>query len=93
MPQSFRDLYIEELRDLYSAEQQILQALPTMASAAHSDRLKRAFEEHLEQTRMHKERLELIFEQLGESGLSSHARLRLGHARANEQCRAGQREP
>jgi ferritin-like metal-binding protein YciE len=53
MPQSLRDLYIEELRDLYSAEQQILEALPTMASAAHSDRLTHAFEEHLEQTRMH----------------------------------------
>lgn len=67
MPQSLRDLYIEELRDLYSAEQQILQALPAMAAAAHSDRLKQAFEDHLEQTRMHKERLELIFEQLGVS--------------------------
>jgi ferritin-like metal-binding protein YciE len=67
MPQSLRDLYIEELRDLYSAEQQILQALPTMAAAAHSDQLKQAFEEHLEQTRMQKERLDLIFEQLGVS--------------------------
>lgn len=65
MPYSLRDLYIEELRDLYSAEQQILQALPAMVSGASSDRLKQAFEDHLEQTRLHADRLDLIFAQLG----------------------------
>jgi ferritin-like metal-binding protein YciE len=64
--ESLRDLYINELRDLFSAEQQILDALPEMAGAAASDGLKRAFQDHLEQTRVQRERLELIFKQLNE---------------------------
>jgi ferritin-like metal-binding protein YciE len=64
MPHSLRDLYLQELRDIYSAEQQILDALPKMAAAAQSERLRRAFHDHLEQTRVQKERLELIFTQL-----------------------------
>jgi ferritin-like metal-binding protein YciE len=67
MPHSLRDLYLEELRDIYSAEQQILEALPKMEAAAQSERLRRAFHDHLEQTRVQKERLELIFKQLNES--------------------------
>lgn len=61
---SLNDLYIEELRDLYSAENQILKALPKMAKTASSEELKNAFEEHLEQTKGHVERLEQIFERL-----------------------------
>ena len=64
MPHSLRDLYIEELQDLYSAEQQIIDALPQLSSAATSPDLKRAFEEHLEQTTVHRERLELILKGL-----------------------------
>jgi ferritin-like metal-binding protein YciE len=60
-------LYINELRDLYSAENQLLKALPKMAKGASSNELKDAFEKHLEQTRGHVERLEEIFEQLDES--------------------------
>jgi ferritin-like metal-binding protein YciE len=48
MPHSLRDLYVQELRDIYSAEQQILDALPKMAAAAQSERLRRAFHDHLE---------------------------------------------
>jgi ferritin-like metal-binding protein YciE len=61
---SLRELYIDELRDLYSAESQLLEALPKMATAASAAQLKQAFNEHLEQTRVHRERLDLIFKQL-----------------------------
>jgi len=64
--QSLRELYIDELRDLYSAEAQILEALPKMVAAAKASELKQAFSEHLEQTRVHRERLDLIFKQLNE---------------------------
>jgi ferritin-like metal-binding protein YciE len=64
MPHSLRDLYIEELQDLYSAEQQILDALPQIAAAVTSPELKRAFDEHREQTTVQRERLELIFKGL-----------------------------
>jgi ferritin-like metal-binding protein YciE len=64
---SLRELFIEELRDLYSAENQILKALPKMAKAASSPELKAAFNEHLEQTRGQVERLETIFKALDES--------------------------
>jgi ferritin-like metal-binding protein YciE len=60
-------LYISELRDLYSAENQLLKALPKMAKGASSSELKEAFEKHLEQTKGHVQRLEQLFEQLDES--------------------------
>jgi len=60
-------LYISELRDLYSAENQLLKALPKMAKAASSNELQNAFNDHLEQTNGHVERLERIFEQLDET--------------------------
>ena len=61
-----KDLYIDELRDLYDAENKLVKALPKLAKAANSDKLRSGFEEHLEQTRGHVERLEEIFEALGE---------------------------
>jgi ferritin-like metal-binding protein YciE len=60
------DLYLNELRDLYSAEKQLLEALPKMAEAASSSQLEQAFAEHLDQTRGHVSRLEQIFDALGE---------------------------
>src|ERR1700746_2453876 len=63
---SLRDLLLEELRDLYSAETQLVEALPKMAEAASSNELKTAFEHHLEQTRRHVSRLENIFQEIGE---------------------------
>ena len=57
-------LLADELKDLYSAESQMIKALPKMADAAVSDDLGRALEEHLEQTRRHAERIEQICEQL-----------------------------
>jgi ferritin-like metal-binding protein YciE len=64
---TLEQLYISELRDLYSAENQLVKALPKMAKAASSDELRSAFEKHLEQTKQHVERLEQIFEQLDQS--------------------------
>jgi ferritin-like metal-binding protein YciE len=61
-----RELYVKELRDLYSAENQLVRALPKLAEAATSDELRTAFEEHLQQTQGHVQRLETIFENLGE---------------------------
>jgi ferritin-like metal-binding protein YciE len=59
-----KGLYIEELRDLYDAENRLLKALPKLAEAASSDKLRAGFEEHLEQTRGHVGRLEEILEEL-----------------------------
>jgi ferritin-like metal-binding protein YciE len=65
--ESLKDLYMEQLRDLYSAENQLVDALPKMAEAATSPELKNGFREHLVQTRQHVDRLEQIFKNLGES--------------------------
>ena len=65
--QGLRELYIDELKDLYSAETQLVKALPKMAEAATSPDLRAGFEEHLEQTKVHVQRLETIFKALGES--------------------------
>lgn len=62
--ESLNDLYVEQLRDLYSAETQLVEALPIMAEAANAKELQRAFNNHLEQTRQHVERLEVIFKLL-----------------------------
>jgi len=63
---SLRELYIDELRDLYNAETQLVKALPKMAKASSNSQLREAFEEHLRQTSEHVSRLEQIFEQMGE---------------------------
>lgn len=63
---SLLGLYVDELRDIYSAERRLTKALPKMAKAATSEELRNAFTEHLQQTRGHVERLEQIFEALGE---------------------------
>ncbi len=61
---TLRNLFIHGLRDLLSAEKQLLKALPKMAKAAHNEELKDGFGEHLRQTEEHVERLETIFEGL-----------------------------
>jgi ferritin-like metal-binding protein YciE len=62
---SLKDLFVEQLRDLYSAETQLVEALPKLAAAASHDELRQAFEHHLDETRGHVDRLREIFEQLG----------------------------
>jgi len=64
---ALKKLYLDELKDLYSAENQLVKALPKMAKAAENRELRTAFEEHLEQTREHVNRLEKVFEELDES--------------------------
>jgi ferritin-like metal-binding protein YciE len=65
--QNFKKLYVDELKDLFSAENQLLKALPKMAKAASSDELRTGFQKHLEQTKVHVQRLAEIFESLDES--------------------------
>jgi ferritin-like metal-binding protein YciE len=65
--EGLKELYIDELKDLYSAENQLLKALPKLAKAASSDELQDGFKQHLEQTRGHVERLEQIFKSLDAS--------------------------
>jgi ferritin-like metal-binding protein YciE len=62
---SLQDLYINELRDLYHAENQLLKALPKMAKAATTPELKEGFQDHLKQTETQVDRLDRIFEKLG----------------------------
>lgn len=62
---SLQDLLIEELKDIYHAENQLIKALPKMAKAATHPELRSAFEEHLEQTKQQKNRLEAVFESMG----------------------------
>lgn len=64
---SLQDLMIDELKDLYSAENQILKALPKMIKKATSPALKQGFEKHLKETEGQVERLDMIFQQLNES--------------------------
>ena len=64
--ESLRDLYLQQLQDLYSAETQIVEALPKMAEAANASDLRSAFETHLRETEEQVRRLEKIFQGLGE---------------------------
>jgi ferritin-like metal-binding protein YciE len=63
---SLRQLYVNELKDLYNAETQLVKALPKMAKASSNAELRQGFEEHLRQTSEHVSRLEQIFDMLGE---------------------------
>ena len=63
---TLKELYIDELRDIYNAENQLTKALPKMAKAATSKELRAGFEEHLEQTKGHVDRLAQIFKELDE---------------------------
>jgi ferritin-like metal-binding protein YciE len=65
--ESLKDLYLHELKDLYSAENQLVQALPKMAKAATNRQLAAGFNQHLEQTKRHAKRLEQILKSHDES--------------------------
>jgi ferritin-like metal-binding protein YciE len=65
--ETLKDLYVHELKDLYSAESQLIKALPKMAKAARNRQLTSAFNQHLEQTKRHAKRLEQILKSHGES--------------------------
>jgi ferritin-like metal-binding protein YciE len=71
---SLENLFIHELKDLLSAEKQLVKALPKTAKGANSPALQSAIKDHLEQTKGHVERLEKIFEQLGKSPRAEHCK-------------------
>jgi ferritin-like metal-binding protein YciE len=64
---SLENLFIEELKDVYNAEKQIIRALPRMAKAADSEELQQAFTKHLKETEGHVQRLEQVFRELGQT--------------------------
>ena len=64
---NLRELFVDQLRDVYDAEQRITKALPKMAKAAQSDQLRTAFENHLRQTEEHVNRLERVLQSLDET--------------------------
>ncbi len=64
---SMEDLYLDQLQDIYDAEQRLTKALPEMAKAAHAPELKRAFEAHLKETEGHVLRLERCFDLFGKT--------------------------
>src|SRR5437879_2427701 len=63
---TLRETFVEELKDMYDAEKQLVKALPKVAKAAKHDELRTAVEEHLEQTEGHVNRLERVFEMMDE---------------------------
>lgn len=69
---SLRDLFVDELRDLYSAENQLVKALPKVAAAVSSSELKKTITAHLKETRGHVKRLEQVFKDIGEQVRSTH---------------------
>ena len=70
--ETLHDAFLDELRDAYDAEKQLIKALPKMAKAAESDELRTAFETHLEETQGHAERLEQVFASLEEKVRGKH---------------------
>lgn len=85
---SLEDVFLEQLADLRSAEQQLVAALPKVAAAASSDELRSAFEEHLEQTRGHVGRLEKIIADLPATAPGEHCEGMEGLIREGEQLLA-----
>lgn len=70
--ENLREALVEEIRDLYNAEKQLVKALPKMAKGAESDELREAFEQHLEETEGQVARLERVFELLDEKPRGKH---------------------
>ena len=70
--ETLHDAFLDELRDAYDAEKQLIKALPKLAKAAESDELRTAFETHLEETQGHAERLEQVFASLDEKVRGKH---------------------
>ena len=91
---TMEDLYLEQLRDLYSAENQIIDALPKMAKVAQSPQLKQGFEKHLEETRQQAKRLEQIFQTIGQKPGGHTCKAMKGLiAEAQETLASGQPSP
>lgn len=88
-----QDLMVENLKDLYSAETQLLKALPKVAKATDNDQLRSAFEDHLEETQTHVKRLEQIFQQLGEKPTGKKCKGMEGLIEENKEMMSEDAEP
>lgn len=96
MPETIKtlsDLYIESLRDLYSAETQIVEALPKMAKAVQDEELRAGFEEHLKQTQGQIERLDTIFKELDEKPTGHTCQAMKGLLKEGEELMETVKEP
>jgi len=91
--QSLQDLLVNQVRDLYDAEKQLVKALPKMASAASSPELKKAFEEHLHQTTDHVSRLEEVFKHLSQSAKGKTCKAMQGLVEEGEEMIEAKAEP
>jgi ferritin-like metal-binding protein YciE len=90
---SFEDLFLEQLEDLYDAEQRITKALPQMRDAANNSSLKIAFEEHLRQTENHVTRLEQVFQKLGRAAESKTCEAMKGLIKESDEVVSAQGDP
>src|SRR5919206_2753609 len=79
-----KELFVEQLQDIYWAEKKLVKTLPKMAEAATSDKLKQAFNNHLEQTKNHVSRLEQVFSSIGETAKSKKCPAMSGIAEEGE---------
>ena len=73
-----RETFLEELADIYDAEKQLVKALPRMAKAAQNQQLREGFEQHLQETEEHVERLEQVFDNFGEKAKSKKCKAMMG---------------
>jgi ferritin-like metal-binding protein YciE len=83
--ENLRDLFLEQLKDIYDAEHRITKALPKMARDATSEELSSAFEDHLSQTQEHVTRLEQIFKIVGESASKKTCKAAVGLLQEGEE--------
>jgi len=91
--QSLNDLFVEQLEDLHSAEKQLVEALPKMASASSHEELRDAFEKHLADTREHVKRLDKILSKLGETPSSKKCKGMEGLIKEGEEVLKMQGDP
>jgi ferritin-like metal-binding protein YciE len=90
---SLQDVFVHELQDLRSAEQQLTEALPKLASAASTDELQKAFTEHLEETREHLRRIDELLPTLGAKPSNETCKGMQGLIREGEDVIAAQGDP
>jgi ferritin-like metal-binding protein YciE len=90
---SFDELFVDQLQDLYDAEQRLTKALPKMAEAAHSPALKAAFQEHFRQTQGHGSRPEQVFKMLGKGAQSKTCQAMKGRIDEGEEAVSAKGDP
>jgi ferritin-like metal-binding protein YciE len=90
---SFDDLFVDQLQDLYDAEQRLIKALPNMVDAANNSSLKIAFQQHLRQTENHLTRLEQVFGKMGECAEGKTCQAMKGLVKEAEEVIGAQGDP